>query len=99
MPVCSPTVYFIQDNPPEGPVKIGYTSRAIHARVAEGQTFHANALTVLAETYGTRKDESALHRRFAHLRIRGEMFLYNAEIRDLVMHLIEGNNLQSWLYC
>lgn len=93
----SPTVYFIQDNPPDGPVKIGYTRRAIHARVAEGQTFHANPLTVLTETYGTRKDESALHRRFAHLKIRGELFHYSAEIRDLIHYLVEGGSLQCWL--
>lgn len=96
--VNSPTVYFIQTDPPDGPVKIGHTRRRIQARVSEGQTFNANRILVLAETYGTRDDETLLHDRFQHLRINGEWFQYSPEVQDLVMHLIQGYSLQSWLH-
>lgn len=96
-PVCSPTIYFVQTEP-DGPVKIGYTRRRVGDRMAEGQTFNAQRILVLAETYGTRHEETLLHQRFRHLRIQGEWFRYGEEVRDLVLHLVEGGNLQSWLH-
>lgn len=92
-----PTVYFIQANPPEGPVKIGYTGRRASQRLAEGQTFAPEELTVLVEAIGTYEDEAKLHRLFERHRIRGEWFNYAPEIQDLVWHLLDGGSLARWL--
>ncbi len=93
-----PTVYFVQSDFPDGPVKIGYTGRRVRQRLAEGQTFAHQELTLLAETYGTMADEAKLHRLFAPLRLRGEWFRYEGELRELVMMLmLDDVTLQSWL--
>ena len=93
----SPTIYFVQAQPPYGPVKIGYTRRGAPVRVAEGQTFSADEITILAETYGTMDDEKKLHRVFADQRIRGEWFAHGALLAELILHLLEGYSLQTWL--
>lgn len=93
----APTVYFLQSEPPEGPVKIGYTRRKVTDRVAEAQTFSANRIVVLAETLGSREEEATLHRVFAAQRLSGEWFRYDPPLRDLVCYLHEGGTLQSWL--
>jgi hypothetical protein len=95
--VDSPTVYILQTEP-DGPVKIGFTRRRIYNRVAAGQTFSPDRIYVLAETYGTLQDETALHRRFKHLRVRGEWFRYGDEVQELVAYLSEGGSLQYWLH-
>lgn len=93
----SPTVYFIQAEPPDGPVKIGYTRRRVEDRRAEGQTFSSSPLRVLAETLGTREDEMELHQRLADTRLHGEWFIYGDTLQDLIFHLIDGGSLQEWL--
>lgn len=93
----SPTVYFIQAEPPDGPVKIGYTRRRVEDRRAEGQTFSSSPLRVLAETFGSREDETELHHRLADTRLHGEWFIYGDTLRDLIFHLIDGGSLQEWL--
>jgi len=96
--VPPPTVYFVQTESPDGPVKIGYTGRRVRERMAEGQTFAHQELTLLAETYGTPADEAKLHRLFAPLRVRGEWFRYDGDLRELVMMLmLDEVTLQSWL--
>lgn len=66
-----PTIYFVQVDRPDGPVKIGYTGRRVGARMAEGQTFSPLELEVLVEAYGTYEDEAHLHRIFKPYHIRG----------------------------
>lgn len=93
-----PTIYFVQSDSPNGPVKIGYTGRRVKERMAEGQTFAHQELTLLAETYGTMADEARLHHLFAPLRVRGEWFRYEGDLRELVMMLmLDEGTLQSWL--
>lgn len=92
----APTVYFLQLDPPGGPVKIGYTRRSVYDRVAEGQTFSPQKILVLAETLGSLEDEAKLHQHFSHLRLQGEWFTYDPELKDLVMYLVSGHSLQSW---
>jgi len=95
--LTAPTIYFVQADP-SGPVKIGYTGRRVRARMAEGQTFAPQELTLLAETYGTMADEAKLHRLFAHQRVRGEWFRYEGGLQELVMMLaLEEGTLQAWL--
>ena len=93
----APTVYFLQIDPPSGPVKIGFTKRRVEDRVAEGQTFSPDSIRILVESIGSKKDEARLHRRFAHLRIRGEWFELKPDLQDLILYLVEGGNLSSWL--
>lgn len=93
----SPTIYFIQSDDSAGPVKIGYTARPVRFRLAEAQTFHPGRLYVLAEALGARSDEAKLHRVFRHLRLSGEWFVYATELRELVVYLLDGGNLRSWL--
>jgi superfamily I DNA/RNA helicase len=93
-----PTIYFVQESPPDGPVKIGFTRRRVRERLAEGQTFAAGQLTLLVETFGSIEDETRLHRLFAPYRIRGEWFEYAPAIRELVSYLaFEDGVLQTWL--
>lgn len=96
LPVHAPTIYFLQSDPPSGPVKIGYTRRRAQDRVAEGQTFSSTPVRVLVETLGSRADEARLHRVFASSRVRGEWFLWTPELQELVLYLIEGGSLQNW---
>lgn len=93
----SPTVYFIQTDPPEGPVKIGYTRRKVGARRSEGQTFNSSPLRVLVETRGSREDETLLHQIFVSSRLRGEWFSYGDTLRELILYLIDGGDLKEWL--
>lgn len=92
-----PTVYFIQANGPSGPVKIGYTGRRVSQRLAEGQTFAPEELTVLVEAPGTTADEAKLHRVFSRHHIRGEWFNYGPELQELIWFLIDGGSLSVWL--
>jgi hypothetical protein len=92
-----PTIYFVQADPPDGPVKIGFTGRRVVHRMAEGQTFAPKELTLLAETFGTRDDETRLHRLFGAYRVRGEWFLPSLIIRELIEHLHDGGDLRVWL--
>lgn len=91
----TPTIYFLRAG--EGPVKIGYTSRRGEYRLREAQTYQDRDLILLVETMGTKKDEDALHRMFRTSHIRGEWFHYTDDLSDLVMYLIEGGSLQSYL--
>lgn len=98
MIVALPTIYFIQANRPDGPVKIGYTGRRAEDRLAEGQTFSAEKLEVLIESYGTYEHEAKLHRIFAPYHIRGEWYHPGPLLRELVYHLmLDGGDLQEWL--
>lgn len=93
----TPAIYFIQANAPEGPVKIGYTRRRVSQRLAEGQTFSPEKLTVLVEAPGTLADEAKLHQTFVKHHLRGEWFVFAPEIQELVWHLIDGGTLDQWL--
>lgn len=93
------TIYFMQSNAPDGPVKIGYTSRRTSVRRAEGQTFCCDDLTLLVEADGSMQDERRLHDLFSEIRMRGEWFRYEPPLQQLVLHLMEGYTLGSYLLC
>ena len=93
-----PTIYFVQVDRPDGPVKIGYTGRRVQERMAEGQTFSPQELEVLVEAYGTYENEVHLHRIFELYLIRGEWYAPGPLLRELMDHLLfEGGDLQMWL--
>lgn len=64
-------VYFLQDE--DGFVKIGH-AQDVKARVAVLQTASRQTLRLLGAMPGGRREEAALHRRFAPTRARGEWF-------------------------
>ena len=54
-------------------VKVGF-SRKLTARLATLQTHSVHPVRLLKKLRGTTADEKSWHRRFAHLRVRGEWF-------------------------
>lgn len=66
----TPVVYFIRCC---DAVKIGFASD-VTERLAGLQVASPHRLELLATVSGTRESEAGLHRRFSHLRVRGEWF-------------------------
>jgi hypothetical protein len=75
-------VYFIGAT--DGPIKIGYTSKAPEQRVKEIQTGNPERLKVLAKTPGSQRLETAFHAIFATQRMVGEWFRRTPELARLV---------------
>jgi hypothetical protein len=65
-------VYFLREAR-DGPIKIGYAGNVVK-RMLRLQQGNPSALRVYATLPGGRGEERALHRRFRHLRIRGEWY-------------------------
>lgn len=78
-------VYFIQEGD-SGPVKIGF-SRDVARRLGELQRQAKAPLRLLVSFEGTRRDEAALHTRFADHRLFGEWFHPAAELLEHVAAL------------
>jgi hypothetical protein len=81
------SVYFIQAE--SGPVKIGIALDP-KQRLAGLQISHFERLTLLAAAPGGIRLETQLHRRFAHLQIRGEWFRFTPEIEAEIARLPKG---------
>jgi hypothetical protein len=62
-------------------VKIGYCSGNPERRITSLKTGCPHPLKLLGRFEGSRDDERAWHRRFAHLRVHGEWFLWKPELR------------------
>ena len=74
-------VYFISDE--DGYIKIGKASN-VEARFNQLQTASRQELTVLAVKRGGHVLEGELHKRFSHLRVRGEWFKGDEELLNYV---------------
>jgi hypothetical protein len=74
-------IYFIQC---KGFIKIGYTSRDISQRFSQIQSHCPYELKIIFIYEGDLYTEELLHRRFNHLNVRGEWFLFNKEIKDFI---------------
>lgn len=61
-------------------IKIGFTSAGLASRIGELRVAMPEVPTVRATFSGTRKDEAALHRRFAAYRAQGEWFKHEREV-------------------
>jgi len=92
----TPTIYFLKPLN-EDRVKIGFTTRTGNHRRREAQTYNATELLVLVETFGSKKDEAALHYLFRGSLIHGEWFQYTKDIQDLVDFLVDGGSLGMYL--
>jgi hypothetical protein len=75
-------VYFLQQGE-DGPIKTGSTTK-LGARIATLQTASSVELKVLGTCVGDNTVERAIHRRFKHLRIRGEWFRPEAELLEFI---------------
>lgn len=78
-------VYFIEAGP-GGPIKIG-SSHDVARRMANMQTAMPFDLRTLATISGANRAESELHRRFKHLRIRGEWYRAEPDLVALIAAL------------
>ncbi len=77
-------IYFIRSQ--DGHVKIGF-SVDVAGRMRELQVGHAIALELLGFIEGTRREELALHHRFAAYRVNGEWFRVDGEFMDYLATL------------
>lgn len=95
------SIYFIRAGE-DGPIKIG-TAENVPDRMKELQCGNHLELTLLRTLDGGRPTEHALHRRYEHLRSRGEWFAFTpdmlvVEIADLGAEPIEKTSkLRAWL--
>ena len=85
-PVRSSKIYFIAS---EEAIKIG-CSKNPEMRLGELQVGAEQDLVLLATVDGNRQSELDLHRRFAHLRLRGEWFMADQELLDFIGNLQSG---------
>lgn len=76
-------VYFVQVQPPDGPIKIGRAT-SVHDRISSLQTGSPYPLHVLHTYPCERTEEKALHARFQHLRIHGEWFKAEPELLEFI---------------
>lgn len=77
-------VYFIRAGEA---VKIGRSTKP-YERIADLSTAHHHKLELLATIDGGSKEEKALHRKFAALRIKGEWFRYSAELSKFIAGIV-----------
>jgi hypothetical protein len=79
-------VYFIQAGK-DHPIKIGMTNNA-QSRLKNLQVGHYDKLRIIHTITGGRKEEAALHEKFAHLRIQGEWFKPERELLQYIINLM-----------
>jgi hypothetical protein len=77
----SPVVYFVADA--HGHVKIGRATD-IYVRLAMIQNGQALPVRLLATVPGQKREERETHDRFRSLRVRGEWFRLEGELREFV---------------
>lgn len=76
-------VYFIQIQPPVGPIKIGITAN-IKKRLFQLQTACPYDLKVLSTIPGWKDTELIIHEKFKNYRIRGEWFHPHQDILERI---------------
>lgn len=81
-------IYFVKCCCPNGFIKIGYT-RSMGSRIGNLQTISPYPLEILRVISGTRKDETAVHKRFADLLERGEWFRPGEALLAYIQELAE----------
>lgn len=68
------TIYFVQAQVDDGPIKIGYTGGDPLRRLSQLRTGSPVALELISTIPGSREDEQQLHVLHRHDRIGGEWF-------------------------
>jgi len=80
-------VYFLQEDSPDGFIKIGHTEVSSRARMKSARTYNARSLKTLATLPGDKTTEAELHKQFASLRERGEWFRPGSELLEFIRAL------------
>jgi hypothetical protein len=68
-------------------LKIGHTDRDVETRLRELQTGNPHTLRIAAMMQGDTATERSLHEQYKHLRVNGEWFKVDAELRVLIVAL------------
>lgn len=86
-------VYFLQADPPDSPVKIGF-SADVQSRVSQLQPGSPHPLKIVGLVAGDLFLETHYHRRFADARMSGEWFdpSRSPELRDMLHRLYEARS-------
>jgi hypothetical protein len=75
------TVYFIQCNGDQGPIKIGFTTRKdARSRMSDMTTGNPYELHLIGTRPGTVRGERKLHRKFKAQHLRGEWFAWSEDL-------------------
>lgn len=77
------SIYFVTCDAPDFPIKIGMSGN-VEERLRDIRTALPFEPVLMASFTGTSKDETAVHGRFAHLRLRGEWFRRDAALVDWI---------------
>lgn len=81
-PIARCSVYFIR-NDRSGDVKIGF-STDVRSRLGNLQTSQVDPLSLLRIIDGGPATERWLHRKFAHLSLRGEWFAFDSDMLTII---------------
>lgn len=71
------TVYFVKAGVA---VKIGYTEGHLESRLKAVQQYSACEIELLCSVDGGRKEENRVHKKFLHLRLRGDWYAATPEL-------------------
>ena len=75
-------IYFIESE--SGHVKIGYTRNNVNGRLAALQGGNPHKLFLRKTIDGNTEQEKLIHKKFKHLRCKGEWFKLEQEITDFI---------------
>lgn len=90
------TVYFLRVQP-RGAIKIGFTEGCVYRRVEAIQATSPHVLKWIGAFRGEQADETAAHRQFRAIRIRGEWFKPTPELLAFVTEKTpEGFDPAAW---
>lgn len=89
------TVYGIQCNPPDGPVKFGY-AKSVKERLAAIATGNPYPLKVVLQVrlptrHRALEFEQGIHLRFQEFRLRGEWFTYSPQVSSWISSDVQGD--------
>lgn len=88
-----PRIYFVQAA--SGPIKIGFTTKTPESRLSELQVGSFEELTLMGAMPGSQRQELEIHRRFEHLRIRGEWFRASPELSLFITTALSEGTCRS----
>lgn len=89
-------IYFIA-NEEQQIVKIGYTKENPILRLANIQIGNPYLLNMICVIDGEISDERQLHKDFEHLRLQGEWFTLNNEIKSLIDKYNDGDCYKNYI--
>jgi hypothetical protein len=92
-----PQVYFLQAGD-DGPIKIGHTTRPVQDRIDKLQVGNAYELRLIGTIEAHAPYERVLHRKFKHIRMRGEWYRPEVELLQLIQALASQTDGAPQIY-